>query len=231
VGTKAGDKTASKQPTGSAAKTSTGKGEGTGEKKQAGGKNAAERPSSQDDSAEPGTPQENPANGGTPGQKTSEGPAAHGSGDPTAGSKPGERPEDAPPEAVENAADEANIEYSRQQTELALEHLRDQLAKEKPGLLERLGWTKEDARRFLERWEQMRQSAAEKGPAGEAARKQFSDALKSLGLRPRGTGLGPGGTPRDKPQNLHDAGRFPPPPDYAEQFREYTKGVAGGERK
>ncbi len=114
---------------------------------------------------------------------------------------------------------------------MALEHLRDQLAKEKPALLERLGWTKEDARKFLEHWEKMRQSAAQKGPVGDAARRQFNDALKSLGLRPRGTGLALGEVQRDKLQNLHDGGQSPPPPDFAEQFREYTKGVAGEQRK
>ena len=123
------------------------------------------------------------------------------------------------------------MEYARRQSELALEHLRDQLAKEKPALLERLGWSKDDARRFLQRWEQMRQSAAQPGPDGKTAREHFDDALRSLGLRARGTELRHGDVPTDQPQGNRDASRFAPPPDWAEQFREYTRGVAGGERK
>ena len=159
-----------------------------------------------------------------------------GSSNPTIGggaNGPGTKSDAAapPPEAVESPADEANLEYARRQSELALEYLRDQLAKEKPAVLEQLGWTKDDARRFLDRWEAMRRAAVEKGPAGESARKQLEDALRSLGLRPRGTELRHGGLKAEQPQNLRDAGRFAPPPDWAEQLREYTRGVAGGQRK
>src|SRR5204862_281441 len=110
-------------------------------------------------------------------------------------------------------------------------HLRDQLAKEKPELLDRLGWTPEEARQFLERWEEMKRAAAQEGPKGEAARRVLDDALKSLGLRPRGAQLRRGGSAQDQPQNLKDAGRFAPPPEWSEQLRAYTRGVAGGERK
>ena len=88
-----------------------------------------------------------------------------------------------------------------------------------------------DARRFLERWEQMQRAAAQKGSAGEAARRQFDDALRSLGLRAHGTELRRGGVTAEEPQNLREAGHSAPPPDWAEQFREYTRGVAGGERR
>ena len=98
-------------------------------------------------------------------------------------------------------------------------------------LLERLGWSKDDARRFLERWEQMRESAGEKGTNSEVARKRFEDALRSLGLRPRGAELKHGSIEADKPQQQRDASRFAPPPDWAEQFREYTRGVAGEKRE
>jgi len=136
-----------------------------------------------------------------------------------------------PQEPVESPADPANLEYAQRQTELALEHLRDQIAKDRPELLDRLGWSKDDARRFLERWEQMRQAAMQKGPDGDAARKQFHDALQSLGLRPRGSELRRGNVTTDRGESLRDAGRLTPPPEWAEQFREYTRGVAGGEKK
>ena len=105
------------------------------------------------------------------------------------------------------------------------------MAKEKPELLERLGWTKDDARRFLARWEEMRRSAVENGAAGKMAKKRFDDALKSLGLRPRGTELKRGGVETEKSGTPRDAGRFAPPPDWADQFRAYTRGISGGDRR
>ncbi len=228
TGAKAGDQTASKKPTGSAAKQSSENGTGTGQKPD--GKAEGGKPSDSSDQGQ-GTPQDKTSEGGKAGKNTSEGPGTRGSGPPTGGGKPGEQTGEAtPPEPADNLADEASLDYSRRQTELALEHLRDQLAKEKPELLEKLGWTKDDARRFLERWEQMRASAGEKGANSEVARKRFEDALRSLGLRPRGAELKHGGVTTDKPQQQRDASRFVPPPDWAEQFREYTKGVAGEQR-
>ena len=109
-------------------------------------------------------------------------------------------------------ADEANLDYARRQTELALEHLRDQLAKEKPRLLDRLGWTKEEARRFLDKWEAMSCLAAEPGPQGDTARKEFNDAIRGLGLRPRGTESRRGDVASDKPDTLHDPRNFAPRP-------------------
>ncbi len=107
-----------------------------------------------------------------------------------------------------------------------MEYLEDQLAKERPELLERLGWTREQGERFLSRWQEMRKAAGEKGPQSETAKRQLDDALKSLGLRPGATFLEHGGTKSDQVRDLRDAGRFAPPADWAEQFREYTRGVA-----
>jgi hypothetical protein len=53
-------------------------------------------------------------------------------------------------------------------------------------------------------------------------------ALNSLGLRPTKGQVRPGQTPRDKLQQLRDAGRIPPPPEWMEQYRAYTEGVGGG---
>ncbi len=108
-----------------------------------------------------------------------------GSGNSGTGGQEGGQTDVGPqPESQPSAADEANLDYARKQTELALEHLEDQLGKDKPELLERLGWTREQAQRFIDRWQQLRQAADEKGPRGDAAKKQLDDALKSLGLRP-----------------------------------------------
>jgi collagen type III alpha len=149
---------------------------------------------------------------------------------PIGGGKPGTPAEGKPIEMAESPVDQANLEYARRQTALALEHLRDQLAKEKPELLDRLGWTKDEARQFIERWEQMSRAAAQPTPAGAAARRELDEALRSLGLRPGGTQLRRGGTTAQRTEGLRDAGRFAPPPQWAEQFRAYTRGIAGENR-
>jgi len=62
-------------------------------------------------SADKGTPQEKPKDGGTPGKKTSDGPGAMGSGNPTDGGKPGEQPNvDTPLEAIDTLAEKANFD-------------------------------------------------------------------------------------------------------------------------
>ncbi len=223
TGKKAGNQAVSKKPVGSTAKQQVEEGTGS-RQKPSGEKAGGEKAGSEKATAGDKSPQ-----GGTPGQGMSQQSGPGGTGNPGGGQAPGTNAA-TPPEPTNSAADQANLEYARRQTTLALEHLRDQLAKEKPPLLEQLGWSKDDARRFLERWEQMQQAAAQKGQEGQSGRQQFDDALRSLGLRPRGTELRHGSVTPDQPQNLHDAGRFAPPPDWAEQFRQYTRGVAGGEK-
>ncbi len=180
---------------------------------------------------EPGKSLENPPEGGQPGRGDSKGPQAKPAGVPGGGNRQPKSTDAKPPEPPDNATDEANAEYARRQTELALQHLRDVMAQEKPELLDRLGWTKDDARRFLDRWEAMRAAAAGKDAKGEAARKQLNDAIRSLGLRPQGTELRGGGVAPDAAQKLRDPGRFAPPADWAEQLRAYTRGVGGADRQ
>ena len=104
------------------------------------------------------------------------------------------------------------------------------MAKDKSELLEQLGWSREDATRFIERWQKMQQAAEQAGPQGEKARKSLAEAIKSLGLRPHGTQLQGGQTTRDTQQDLREARHTDTPADWAEQVREYTKGVATGGR-
>lgn len=249
ISNKPGDQAAAKKPTGSDKQQATPggrEGDAAGPKQGKGSNGKPTGPNdqmpgqeppggqsaSQEDSAGQGMPQQNPAEGGTPGKSTSQGPQTPGTGSPTAGGRQDDQSESqATPESVDSEAEQANLEYAQRQTALALEYLRDQLAKDKPEVLDRLGWTREDAKHFIARWDEMQRAAAQKGSAGDAARKHLSDTLRSLGLRPRGTELRRGGLKADQPENLRDAGRFAPPPDWAEQFREYTKGVSGGERK
>lgn len=221
-----------KAPSGSQPQGNSPAGGGGGDNKP-GDKNGdrAQKPTEPNNPAAGGTPPQNQPAGGTPGKNSSDNPKSSGPGSTVGGPPDAKHNSVKPPDPIDTPTDEANLNYARRQTELALEHLRDQLAKEKPHLLDRLGWTKDDARRFIERWEEMKRAAAEPGPRGEAARRQFDDALRSLGLRPRGSELRGGGVAKDRPAKLHYAGRFAPPPEWSEQFRAYTRGVAGGEEK
>jgi hypothetical protein len=123
--------------------------------------------------------------------------------------------------------EDPNLEYAQEQTNLALEYLEDQLAGDQPdeGLLRRLGWTQEDLARFYEQWNRMRQEAAR----SDSARKDFDRALDSLGLRPRRIESRGGAIETDRLGQLRESLRIAPPPDWADAYRAYRIGVAGGD--
>jgi collagen type III alpha len=224
TGSKPGDQAQSRDSTGSTAKQQAP--QGTNGQKQPGDKTSgAEQKQSAGSSSN--QEQQKPSDGGKAYNQLGKANSKSGSGNPGSGGQEGGQTDAGPvPESQPSEADQANLDYARKQTELALEHLEDQLAKDKPDLLDRLGWTREQAQSFIDRWQQLRRAAEEKSPRGQDAKKQLDDALKSLGLRPGTTYLKHGGTKEDQMRDLRDSGRFAPPPDWAEQFREYTRGVA-----
>jgi hypothetical protein len=151
------------------------------------------------------------------------------------GGQPGGRPDDRRPPEVpwkpgEEVADEANLQYARKATELALAHLKDELAKGEPDreLLDRLGWTRADLENFVKRWEQMRSQAEAPGDKGAQARRQLDETLRSLGLRPRATSLRRNDARDDTVQGMKESRRTTAPPEYAEQTKAYTQGTARG---
>lgn len=146
-----------------------------------------------------------------------------GQGLPLGGGRPGE----ADPRGFDltrevPAGEEPNLDYARRTTDLVLEYLRDQQQKPDPNLLERLRWTEDDLRQFLDRWENLRRSAANDGGQGE-----LNDALRSLGLRPDQQSTRRITAPADPVQGLRDAGtQSNPPAKYLEQFNAFRKGTA-----
>ena len=90
-------------------------------------------------------------------------------------------------------------------------------------MLDRLGWTADEARAFLDRWQKMRQFA---GSADPVERGEFERAVRSLGLRPDGVK-----SSRDVPSDARggqaEGRRSRPPADYQEQFKAYTQGTSG----
>ncbi len=128
--------------------------------------------------------------------------------------------------------DAANLDYARKATDLALENLKDQLDKDQvdPQLLDRLGWSREDLEKFVQRWEKLRRSAAANGDKGNEARKELDDALRSLGLRPRGATLKSNSARDDQAHGQKQGFDSKPPAEYAEQYKAYTQGKSRGKK-
>jgi hypothetical protein len=227
AGSKAGEEVQTDRQTGKSAVRRDGDGSPAGKPQPS--DRVGKQPSPKDDAGDRPGGQATDREGGRPGQRESERPSgSHSQGNPTNGGRPGEEDRGPPPvPRGEPGGDQANLEFARKQTNLALEHLKDQLDKDRRDLLQRLGWSPDDARRFLAKWEKMQQATADKGPQGKAAQKQLDDALRALGLRWRGTELRGGGTSRDKLGGLRENARFKPPAEWAEQVGDYHRTVAG----
>jgi len=166
--------------------------------------------------------------GGKSGPKSgNSGGASNLSGDGGGGSQQpqaNQTPPAAADDQIEPGGDKANLDYARKATELAIQHLKDQLARDKldATLLDELGWTRKDAQQFVEQWEKLRREAGQ--GSNPQARQQFNDALRSLGLSPRSTLLrGHGGSNR---LELQESRRIAPPRNYREQFEAYTESTA-----
>jgi hypothetical protein len=227
VGKRAGDEVETDKKTGKSTIRRDGKGSGKGQEEPSDriGKTPlqSDSPGGKGSQPEPGS--------GTARPKVTEQGGAHGQGNPTTGGAPGKESEPPPPARNEEAgSEEPNLKYAHMQADLALEHLRDELAKEKPEVLNRLGWSRAEAQRFLERWEQLMHAAGRSDARGKAAKQELDEALRSLGLRRHGTEIKGGQTGRDQLRDLRDTGRYRPPADWAEQIDAYKRGVAGGGR-
>jgi hypothetical protein len=141
-----------------------------------------------------------------------------GGGQPSAAELHGaDAPGEVPP------GDQPNLEYSRKATDLVLDYLKDQQQNPDPGLLDRLGWTRDELQQFLTRWESLRRSARQDPAAG----RELDEALRSLGLRAARPQPRSAAGPDDAVRGLRDAGsQSAPPASYLDQFRAYKKGTA-----
>lgn len=122
--------------------------------------------------------------------------------------------------------DDANLEYARKQTDLVLDKLADQMKKKRvdEGLLKDLGWSETELKKFIERWQQRKAAAEKNDEAGETARRELDDALRSLGLR-RGE-LEQNAMQRDTMRDLREGYRGPVPTEYKDRLRAYNQGVS-----
>jgi hypothetical protein len=111
---------------------------------------------------------------------------------------------------------------ARNAADLAIKHLRDSLAEGRSDVLGRLGWTEDQARGFLARWEALRRLAGSDNPRD---RGEFEQAVRSLGLRPDGMR-----TSRDVPADVKggqaEGRRSRPPSEYRDQVKAYLQGTS-----
>jgi hypothetical protein len=105
---------------------------------------------------------------------------------------------------------------------MAIEHLRNAVNSGDTDVLDELGWTPEEARAFLARWERMREAVRDGDPQ---AKGEFDRAVKSLGMRPNRVQ-----SSRDVPADVKggqaEGRRSRPPSDYREQFRAFMQGAS-----
>ncbi len=128
---------------------------------------------------------------------------------PGAGGGAGDEGEQEEPERVSQAA--------KQATELVLTKLEDMLRRDRvdPELLRRLGWTKEDLKRFVKYLKA--QQERRKRKAGDVAR---------IGPGRRRLISGPQAVVSDDEGAL-DVSRTPPPPEYRELIEAYSRSLSG----
>lgn len=90
-------------------------------------------------------------------------------------------------------------------------------------MLDALGWTREQAQAFIDRWRAMRRLADSDDPR---QRGEFERAVRSLGLRPGGVR-----SSRDVPTDVKggqaEGRRSRPPSEYRDQVRAYLQGTSG----
>lgn len=130
---------------------------------------------------------------------------------------------DAAGDGAESGGDAANLDYAREQTELVLQRLDDQLRKKEVDrkLLDKLGWTEEDLQDFVNRWKSRQQKATERGAEGEA---ELDRALESLGLNPEGP-TAKGKVTEDSFRDLRESTRAKTPPRMREQVESYLRSI------
>ncbi len=119
--------------------------------------------------------------------------------------------------------DPANLEYTKEATDLVLDYLEQTREAPDPDLLEDLQWSKEDLQRFADRWRDIREMAEQSGGQGQT---EVEEALRSLGLRPKDGGATTRRESADPLRGIRDAGnRKPPPAAFRDAFDAFRRAV------
>jgi hypothetical protein len=226
TGKKSGEEVRSTDRTDSSRKQpGTGDGEKQPSTDEQTAKDDSQRP--RGDAARSSADSQSKSGGGPAGDQASNRAGNQGGGLPAGGSQAGRQGPPPAPRESQGGPDAANLEFSNKQVDLALEHLKQQKDKQKSELLDRLGWTKEEAQKFLENVQKLKDSAQQPGSDGAAARQAYNEFLKNLDLHPHGTQIRGGKTGPDDVRNVHDSGQMEPPSEWADLFRAYNRSTAG----
>ncbi|MDD3468708.1 MAG: hypothetical protein PHE53_01865 [Thermoguttaceae bacterium] len=117
-------------------------------------------------------------------------------------------------------ADLAHTDFTRQNTQLALQTLEESLKKQDSTLLDQLGWSRAEAEAFLRQWKQIAATAGELTQDGENAR----NTLKTLGLSARDATTRRA-VPGQKTRQLRQASTIEAPAEWNEWFQAYRRSV------
>ena len=128
-----------------------------------------------------------------------------------------------PPPSKEMEWEKQDLAHARNAADLAMEHLQNAIDSNRTDVLDQLGWTREQAQSFLERWESMRRMEESSDPH---QRLEFERAVRSLGLRTDGVRRSQD-IPADGKGGQAEGRRSRPPSEYREQFKAYTQGTTG----
>ncbi len=121
-----------------------------------------------------------------------------------------------------------NLEFTKRAVNLVLRRLEKDLQRGKVDrkLLEELGWTEQDVRRFVERIrEQLRASEHAQTPEELARKRQFEEMLRQLSLRTRGAQRRDAGVRKRQIENIQSR-RAPVPPEYRELYEAFTRSLS-----
>jgi len=219
TGQKAGNSALSETPTGQPGSETPGQGSGSkasSSGQQPGGKGPGETSAAPPKSGE-GQPQGGSSGAGSPVR----GGNASLPGGNALGSDGSQNP----------GGDDANLEYSQKATDLVLEQLKDQIDQNKvdPQLLDRLGWSRTDLERFVDRWRKLRQDAKTPGAEGAEARRLWEERVRGLGLNQTRTEVEGIRDAVDQAGPLLEGATLPPPPSrYRSQRDAYQRSISRG---
>ncbi len=163
------------------------------------------------DSAKPGDQKSaSESNPGKPSSQSNSQPGTGGDGESKGGDSV------LPPE-------EANAEYAKQATDMVLDYLdqtRDEPDRE---LLDKLKWSKDDLKRFADRWKKVREVAGNNSDPN--TNREITEALKSLGMKPKVEDSNNSiRETADSLRSIRDSGnRRPPPAAYRDAFDAFRR--------
>lgn len=188
-------------------------------------------PSEQSPSGQSPTDQ-SPANGGTPGEMGDQGTSSTNQPGSAGGGTPGERSaagDSEPPPPTPNQPDPAHPEFSRETTNLILDQLENDLQRGEvdPELLEELGWTNDDMRRFADRLRgNLSDPTGNESPEEQANRAEFQNMLENMSFR---KSAGPREASDSRVRDVEGVGTINPPvpSEYRDAYERFTRQASG----